>query len=227
MARRLNLDSAVREAARFMGISEVNNPNEIKMLKEAIARKGEQYDINLFSDESLRAKAIEQALGGVKVFHPRDSSVGAMGPIGDDMRRFYGADIRVDYPLGLHEIPRRQASNAPQLTNLPPEIAGRLEEMVSTPTTITPTTSRSVENPKQYDLPIGPAEKATDLKQAYVQSIAPELSPEIQDELDRLLNPAVGVGLGTGGAALLGLAYMEMEKKKKEEQELMNLLSRA
>ena len=60
-----------------------------------------------------------------------------------------------------------------------------------------------------------------------MQSIAPELSPEIQGELDRLLNPAVGVGLGTGGTALVALAYMEMEKEKKEEQELMNLLSRA
>jgi len=143
---------------------------------------------------------------------------------------FTGATTPLQKEL-VAEARRYYGLDAPQLTNLPPEIAGRLEEMFSTPTTTTtaPTTSRSVENPKQYDLPIGPAEKATDLKQAYVQSIAPELSPEIQDELDRLLNPAVGVGLGTGGAALLGLAYIEMEKKKKEEQEqeLKNLLSRA
>ena len=139
---------------------------------------------------------------------------------------FTGATTPLQKEL-VAEARRYYGLDAPQLTNLPPEIAGRLEEMVSTPTTITPTTSRSVENPKQYDSPIGPVEKATDLKQAYVQAIAPELSPEIQGELDRLLNPAVGVGLGTGGTALLGLAYMEMEKKKKEEQELMNLLSRA
>ena len=233
MARRLNLDSAVREAARFMGISEVNNPNEIKMLKEAIARKGEQYDINLFSDESLRAKAIEQAGNGGRAFHPRDSSVGAMGPIGDDMRRFYGADIRVDYPLGLHEIPRRQASNAPRLTNLPPEIETKLVEMfpesapaAPTPPAPVPAPSRPANNTNQYSSPIGPEQKAVELKQDYVQELAPTLNPEIQSEIDRLLNPTVGIGLGAGGTALAGLAYIEMEKEKKEEQEMLDLLSR-
>ena len=177
---------------------------DTKMMRLIDAKDGDFYQPSLNPNPGAQSAWDHIALTGAKTDLQNELIAEA--------RRYYGLD-------------------APRLTNLPPEISGRLEEMFSTPTTTTtaPTTSRSVENPKQYDLPIGPAEKATDLKQAYVQSIAPELSPEIQDELDRLLNPAVGVGLGTGGAALLGLAYIEMEKKKKEEQEqeLKNLLSRA
>ena len=241
MARRLNLDSAVREAARFMGISEVNNLNEIKMLKEAIARKGEQYDINLFSDESLRAKAIEQAGNGGRAFHPRDSSVGAMGPIGDDMRRFYGADIRVDYPLGLHEIPRRQASNAPRLTNLPPEIETKLVEMfpesapaAPTPPAPVPAPSRPANNTNQYSSPIGPEQ----LKQDYVQDLS-GLTPDQQLVIDTSLKTDLGRDLdqallwgslalaagGTGGFAA-GTAN-EKNNMTEHEEAMLYALSHA
>ena len=189
------------QQAPYLGIYDDElDTRDTKMMRLIDAKDGDFYQPSLNPNTGAQSAWDHIAYTGVKTDLQKELVAEA--------RRYYGLD-------------------GPQLTNLPPEIAGRLEEMFSTPTTITPTTSRSVENPKQYDSPIGPVEKATDLKQAYVQAIAPELSPEIQDELDRLLNPAVGVGLGTGGTALLGLAYMEMEKKKKEEQELMNLLSRA
>ena len=172
---------------------------DTKMMRLIDAKDGDFYQPSLNPNPGAQSAWDHIALTGAKTDLQNELIAEA--------RRYYGLD-------------------APRLTNLPPEISGRLEEMFSTPTTTT-TTSRSVANPKQYDSPIGPAEKARDLKQEYVQSIAPELSPEIQGELDRLLNPAVGVGLGTGGTALVALAYMEMEKEKKEEQELMNLLSRA
>jgi len=206
MVRRRNRETekwVAQKTAPIIGIYDDEMDDKLtKMLRLIDAKDGDFYQPSLNPNPGSQPAWDHIAFTGAKTDLQKELVAEA--------RRYYGLD-------------------APQLTNLPPEIAGRLEEMVSTPTTITPTTSRSVENPKQYDLPIGPAEKATDLKQAYVQSIAPELSPEIQDELDRLLNPAVGVGLGTGGAALLGLAYIEMEKKKKEEQEqeLKNLLSRA
>ena len=206
MVRRRNRETekwVAQKTAPIIGIYDDEMDDKLtKMLRLIDAKDGDFYQPSLNPNPGAQSAWDHIALTGATT--PLQKELVA------EARRYYGLD-------------------APQLTNLPPEIAGRLEEMFSTPTTITPTTSRSVENPKQYDLPIGPAEKATDLKQAYVQSIAPELSPEIQDELDRLLNPAVGVGLGTGGAALLGLAYIEMEKKKKEEQEqeLKNLLSRA
>ena len=205
MVRRRNRETekwVAQKTAPIIGIYDDEMDDKLtKMLRLIDAKDGDFYQPSLNPNPGSQPAWDHIAFTGAKTDLQKELVAEA--------RRYYGLD-------------------APQLTNLPPEIAGRLEEMFSTPTTTTaPTTSRSVENPKQYDLPIGPAEKATDLKQAYVQSIAPELSPEIQDELDRLLNPAVGVGLGTGGTALLGLAYMEMEKKKKEEQELMNLLSRA
>ena len=236
MARRLNLDSAVREAARFMGISEVNNPNEIKMLKEAIARKGEQYDINLFSDESLRAKAIEQAGNGGRAFHPRDSSVGAMGPIGDDMRRFYGADIHVDYPLGLHEKPRA-GLDTPRLTNLPPEIETKLVEMfpesapaAPTPPAPVPAPSRPANNPKQYSSPIGPEQKAVELKQDYVQELsglAPELQSDIGRDLDQaLLWGSLALAAGGTGGFVAGTAN-EQNNMTEHEEAMLYALSHA
>ena len=206
MVRRRNRETekwVAQKTAPIIGIYDDEMDDKLtKMLRLIDAKDGDFYQPSLNPNPGSQPAWDHIAFTGAKTDLQKELVAEA--------RRYYGLD-------------------APQLTNLPPEIAGRLEEMFSTPTTITPTTSRSVENPKQYDSPIGPVEKATDLKQAYVQSIAPELSPEIQDELDRLLNPAVGVGLGTGGAALLGLAYIEMEKKKKEEQEqeLKNLLSRA
>ncbi len=204
MVRRRNRETekwVAQKTAPIIGIYDDEMDDKLtKMLRLIDAKDGDFYQPSLNPNPGAQSAWDHIALTGAKT--PLQKELVA------EARRYYGLD-------------------APQLTNLPPEIAGRLEEMFSTPTTITPTTSRSVENPKQYDSPIGPVEKATDLKQAYVQAIAPELSLEIQGELDRLLNPAVGVGLGTGGTALLGLAYMEMEKKKKEEQELMNLLSRA
>jgi len=204
MVRRRNRETekwVAQKTAPIIGIYDDKMDDKLtKMLRLIDAKDGDFYQPSLNPNPGSQPAWDHIAFTGAKTDLQKELVAEA--------RRYYGLD-------------------APQLTNLPPEIAGRLEEMFSTPTTITPTTSRSVENPKQYDSPIGPVEKATDLKQAYVQAIAPELSPEIQGELDRLLNPAVGVGLGTGGTALLGLAYMEMEKKKKEEQELMNLLSRA
>ncbi len=204
MVRRRNRETekwVAQKTAPIIGIYDDEMDDKLtKMLRLIDAKDGDFYQPSLNPNPGSQPAWDHIAFTGAKTDLQKELVAEA--------RRYYGLD-------------------APQLTNLPPEIAGRLEEMVSTPTTITPTTSRSVENLKQYDSPIGPVEKATDLKQAYVQAIAPELSPEIQGELDRLLNPAVGVGLGTGGTALLGLAYMEMEKKKKEEQELMNLLSRA
>ena len=204
MVRRRNRETekwVAQKTAPIIGIYDDKMDDKLtKMLRLIDAKDGDFYQPSLNPNPGSQPAWDHIAFTGAKTDLQKELVAEA--------RRYYGLD-------------------APQLTNLPPEIAGRLEEMVSTPTTITPTTSRSVENLKQYDSPIGPVEKATDLKQAYVQAIAPELSPEIQGELDRLLNPAVGVGLGTGGTALLGLAYMEMEKKKKEEQELMNLLSRA
>ena len=204
MVRRRNRETekwVAQKTAPIIGIYDDKMDDKLtKMLRLIDAKDGDFYQPSLNPNPGSQPAWDHIAFTGAKTDLQKELVAEA--------RRYYGLD-------------------APQLTNLPPEIAGRLEEMVSTPTTITPTTSRFVENLKQYDSPIGPVEKATDLKQAYVQAIAPELSPEIQGELDRLLNPAVGVGLGTGGTALLGLAYMEMEKKKKEEQELMNLLSRA
>ena len=206
MVRRRNRETekwVAQKTAPIIGIYDDEMDDKLtKMLRLIDAKDGDFYQPSLNPNPGSQPAWDHIAFTGAKTDLQKELVAEA--------RRYYGLD-------------------APQLTNLPPEIAGRLEEMFSTPTTTTtaPTTSRSVENPKQYDLPIGPAEKATDLKQAYVQSIAPELSPEIQGELDRLLNPAVGVGLGTGGTALVALAYMEMEKEKKEEQELMNLLSRA
>ena len=206
MVRRRNRETekwVAQKTAPIIGIYDDKMDDKLtKMLRLIDAKDGDFYQPSLNPNPGSQPAWDHIAFTGAKTDLQKELVAEA--------RRYYGLD-------------------APQLTNLPPEIAGRLEEMFSTPTTITPTTSRSVENPKQYDSPIGPVEKATDLKQAYVQAIAPELSPEIQGELDRLLNPAVGVGLGTGGTALLGLAYIEMEKKKKEEQEqeLKNLLSRA
>jgi len=217
MARRRNfrdnpgrLQDALGRDRRYM---EVWDDNELAQLEKAMLAKDEMYDIGLFPDRAIAALAEDQ-------FNGYRTGMPEMQAIGDDMRKFYG-------------IAPRAGLDKPRLTNLPPEIETKLVEMFPESAPAAPTTpapvpapSRPANNTNQYSSPIGPEQKAVELKQDYVQELAPTLNPEIQSEIDRLLNPTVGIGLGAGGTALAGLAYIEMEKEKKEEQEMLDLLSR-
>jgi len=217
MARRRNfrdnpgrLQDALGRDRRYM---EVWDDNELAQLEKAMLAKDEMYDIGLFPDRAIAALAEDQ-------FNGYRTGMPEMQAIGDDMRKFYG-------------IAPRAGLDKPRLTNLPPEIETKLVEMfpesapaAPTPPAPVPAPSRPANNTNQYSSPIGPEQKAVELKQDYVQELAPTLNPEIQGEIDRLLNPTVGIGLGAGGTALAGLAYIEMEKEKKEEQEMLDLLSR-
>ena len=220
------------------------------MLKEAIARKGEQYDINLFSDESLRAKAIEQAGNGGRAFHPRDSSVGAMGPIGDDMRRFYGVDIHVDYPLGLHEKPSGGSAALKAQADME-RLDARHKAKKLKQKTVEKVGGPSAEMQEALDgpMPIIDADEVALMQEAFVADNAVEFGqasitsgPSMNEQavmqnnanLLQQIDPKnplhVGLGVGGGGATIAGLAglgYLAQEDQEKKDQEaLLDQLSR-
>ncbi len=117
MVRRRNRETekwVAQKTAPIIGIYDDEMDDKLtKMLRLIDAKDGDFYQPSLNPNPGSQPAWDHIAFTGAKTDLQKELVAEA--------RRYYGLD-------------------APQLTNLPPEIAGRLEEMFSTPTTITPTT---------------------------------------------------------------------------------------
>ena len=209
------------QQAPYLGIYDDElDTRDTKMMRLIDAKDGDFYQPSLNPNPGAQSAWDHIAYTGVKTDLQKELVAEA--------RRYYGLD-------------------GPQLTNLPPEIETKLVEMfpaaapapsAPTPPAPVPAPSRPANNPKQYSSPIGPEQKAMELKKDYVQELS-GLTPDQQLVIDTSLKTDLGRDLdqallwgslalaagGTGGFAA-GTAN-EQNNMTEHEEAMLYALSHA